>query len=229
MARILIVEDEPDVVLGLEEDLQRQGHEATCATDGIQGLQLGKKGPWDLILLDVMLPKMDGFDVCGALRKAGVSAPIILLTARGQEADKELGLDAGADDYVTKPFSMRELRARIRAQLRRASITNERLSRFGEWEVDFDRAHLRKAGRPVDVTAQELRLLEVLLHNRGRVLTRRRLIDAAWGHGAAVTDRAVDTHIFNLRKKIEESPSKPRFLQGVRGIGYRFTEELTES
>ncbi len=121
MARVLIVEDEPDIVLCLEEDLRRQGHETAVATDGARGLALGREGGWDLILLDVMLPKMDGFDVCSELRKAGVLAPIILLTARAQEAEKELGLDSGADDYVTKPFSLRELRARIRAQLRRSA------------------------------------------------------------------------------------------------------------
>jgi DNA-binding response OmpR family regulator len=229
MAKILIVEDERDIVLSLEEDCRRQGYETVHAADGALGLALGKQAGWDLILLDVMLPRMDGFDVCASLRKAGVSAPIILLTARGHEAEKELGLDSGADDYVTKPFSMRELRARIRAQLRRGARQEARRCRFGECEVDFDRAELRRSGQPVDVTPQELRLLEVLLRNRGRVLSRAQLIDAAWGSGASVTDRAVDTHVFNLRKKIEESPREPRLLLGVRGLGYRFSEELTES
>lgn len=230
MARILIVEDEPDIVLSLEEDLRRQGHETSAATDGERGLQLGKDDTWDLILLDVMLPKMDGFDVCSELRKAGVSAPIILLTARAQEAEKVLGLDAGADDYVTKPFSLRELRARIRAQLRRSARATERVSRFGDCEVDFDRAELRRSGQLVEITPQELRLLDVFLRNRGRVLSRDRLIEAAWGPGIAITDRSVDTHVFNLRKKIEPVPSEPRFLVGVRGLGYRFDdEELTEA
>src|SRR5512132_296690 len=140
MARVLIVEDEPDIVLGLQEDLQRQGHETGVATDGVEGLAKATSGEWDLILLDVMLPKMDGFDVCAGLRKAGVATPIIMLTARTQEAEKELGLDSGADDYVTKPFSLRELRARIRAQLRRGARNDERVCRFGDCEVDFDRA-----------------------------------------------------------------------------------------
>jgi DNA-binding response OmpR family regulator len=229
MPRILIVEDERDIVLSLEEDCRRQGYETMHAADGAQGLHLGTHGHWDLILLDVMLPKMDGFDVCAGLRKAGVSAPVILLTARGHEAEKELGLDSGADDYVTKPFSMRELRARIRAQLRRGLRQTERRCRFGACEVDFDRAELRRSGQPIDVTPLELRLLEVLLRNRGRVLSRAQLIDAAWGSGVAVTDRVVDTHVFNLRKKIESSPTEPRLLLGVRGLGYRFSEELTES
>ena len=225
MARILIVEDEPDIILCLEEDLRRQGHETRVATDGALGLECGKDGGWDLILLDVMLPKMDGFDVCSELRKAGVAAPIILLTARAQEAEKELGLDSGADDYVTKPFSLRELRARIRAQLRRSVRGEARMSRFGDCEVDFDRAELRRGGRPVEITPQELRLLGVFLRNRGRLLSRDQLIAGAWGHGIAITDRAVDTHVFNLRKKIEREPSVPKFLVGVRGLGYRFEDE----
>jgi DNA-binding response OmpR family regulator len=224
VARILIVEDEPDIVLGLEEDLRRQGHEPTHASDGLQGLRLGKEGRWDLILLDVMLPKLDGFDVCGELRKGGVSTPIIMLTARTQEAEKELGLDSGADDYVTKPFSLRELRARIRAQLRRSARDQARVCRFGDCEVDFDRAELRRRGELVEMTPQELRLLEVLLQHRGRVLRRSRLIDLAWGPNAAITERAVDTHVFNLRKKIEPVPSEPRHVLGVRGLGYRFAD-----
>src|SRR6478735_11190957 len=131
MAQVLVVEDDPDIILGLQEDLQRQGHDIGVATDGVQGLAMAKSGEWDLILLDVMLPKMDGFDVCAALRKAGVATPVIMLTARAQEAEKELGLDSGADDYVTKPFSLRELRARIRAQLRRSARVRERVCRFG--------------------------------------------------------------------------------------------------
>ncbi len=222
MARILIVEDEPDLILSLEEDLRRQGHQTQLAEDGEQGLRLGKQGGSDLILLDVMLPKMDGFDVASELRRAGVTTPIIMLTARTQEAEKELGLDSGADDYVTKPFSLRELRARIRAQLRRVSRETGRIFRFGDCEVDFDRAELRRSGQPVDITPRELRLLGVFLRGRGGVLSRDQLIEAAWGHGTAITDRAVDTHVFNLRKKIEPVPSEPRFLIGVRGLGYRF-------
>ena len=177
-----------------------------------------------------MLPKMDGFEVCSELRRLGSTTPIILLTARTQEAEKILGLDAGADDYVTKPFSIRELRARIRAQLRRGARETERISRFGECEVDFDRGELRRGGRVVDITAHELRLLQVFLRNRGRILSRQRLIDGAWGDAVAVTDRAVDTHVFNLRQKIEPVPSDPIYLIGVRGLGYRFEDEdLTKS
>ena len=230
MAHILIIEDEPDLRLSLEEDLGRQGHETGLAADGEEGLHLGKHEGWDLILLDVMLPKLDGFDVSSELRRAGVRTPIIMLTARTQEAEKELGLDSGADDYVTKPFSLRELRARIRAQLRRADRDREAPCRFGDCEVDFDRAELWRAGQLVGVTPQELRLLGVFLRNRGRVLSRDQLIEGAWGHGTAITDRAVDTHVFNLRKKIEAVPSEPKFFIGVRGLGYRFDDrESTDS
>ena len=225
MVRILIVEDEPDIVMSLEEDLRRQGYETGVAADGVQGLALGQESGWDLILLDVMLPRMDGFDVCAGLRRAGVRTPIILLTARVQEAEKILGLDAGADDYVTKPFSLRELRARIRAQLRRALPDAVGVFRFGGCEIDFDRAELKRSGQRVEITAQELRLLAALVRNRGRVLSRDQLIEAAWGRGVAITERAVDSHIFNLRKKIEPNPSQPKFLLGVRGLGYRFENE----
>jgi DNA-binding response OmpR family regulator len=226
MPSILIVEDEPTLAMSLEEDLRRQGYEPEVVTDGEQGIVRGRAGRWDLILLDVMLPKIDGFDVCAELRRAGVVAPIILLTARAQEAEKVLGLDSGADDYVTKPFSLRELRARIRSHLRReVRGRSERVVRFGDCEVDLDRAAVRRGSASVDLTAQEFRLLEVFLRHPGRVMTRDQLIDAAWGHGMAITDRAVDTHIFNLRKKIEPVPAEPKYLIGVRGLGYRFERE----
>ena len=221
MPRILIIEDEPDIVISLEEDLKRQGYETTVAKDGEAGLSRATHEAWDLILLDVMLPKLDGFDVCAGIRKAGVTTPIIMLTARSRESEKELGLDAGADDYVTKPFGMRELRARIRARLRRVETPSRRRT-FGLCEVDFDRAELFRAGERVDVTPQELRLLDLFLRSEGRVLSRDQIITAAWGPGMAITDRAVDTHVFNLRKKIEAESANPRHLIGVRGLGYRF-------
>jgi DNA-binding response OmpR family regulator len=222
MTRILIVEDEPAIVVSLEEDFRRQGYETVVASDGAEGIEKGKAGPWDLILLDVMLPKVDGFDVCAELRRAGVDAPIIMLTARAQEAEKVLGLDSGADDYVTKPFSLHELRARVRAQLRRRATTDDRIVRFGDCELDLDRAELRRSGALVEITAQEFRLLQVFLRHPGRVLSRDQLIDQAWGTGMAITDRTIDTHIFNLRKKIERVPAAPTCLVGVRGLGYRF-------
>lgn len=222
MARILIVEDEPDIAFSLQTDLQRQGYETAVSQNGDDALRRGSNEQWDLILLDVMLPGADGIDVCASLRRAGVRTPIILLTARARESEKESGLDAGADDYVTKPFSLRELRARIRAQLRRGGPPSERIARFGDCELDLDRAELRRQGIAVDMTAQEFRILQVFLRNAGRVLSRAQLIESAWGPGMAITDRAVDTHVFNLRKKIEADPAAPRFVISVRGLGYRF-------
>jgi DNA-binding response OmpR family regulator len=222
MPRILIVEDEPAIVLSLEEDLRRQGYETAVAADGEHGIARGKEEQWDVILLDVMLPKVDGFDVCAELRRAGVKTPIILLTARSQEAEKVFGLESGADDYITKPFSLRELRARIRAQLRRGLGAAERVARFADCEIDLNRAEVRRGRQHIDLTAQEYRLLEVFLRNPGRLMSRDQLIDAAWGQGMAISDRAVDTHVFNLRKKLEPVPAAPRYLVGVRGLGYRF-------
>jgi two-component system alkaline phosphatase synthesis response regulator PhoP len=222
MARILVVEDEPDIALGLEDDLKRQGYEVETVGDGAGAIQLASGGAWDLILLDVMLPGVDGFEVCRELRRRRIKTPIIILTAKVQEAEKVLGLELGADDYVTKPFSPRELRARIKAVLRRFGEEARGVYRFGVVELDFDRAEVRNNGVPVDLTALEFRILSVFVARRGRVLTRGQLIDAAWGDSMNVTDRVVDTHILNLRKKIEPTPSQPLYIHGVRGIGYRF-------
>ena len=223
MARILVVEDEPDIALGLGDDLTVEGHYVEIVGDGEAAVRRGREPGWDVIVLDVMLPKKDGFDVCRDLRRGGVRTPIILLTARTQEAEKVLGLELGADDYVTKPFSPRELRARIKVALRRSADDGPGESyRFGDIELDFSRAELRRAGRPVDVTPIELKLLEVFIRRRGRALTRQQLLDAVWGHDVHVTDRAVDAHVVNLRKKIEPSPADPRFVVSVRGRGYRF-------
>jgi DNA-binding response OmpR family regulator len=222
MARILIVEDEPDIALGLKADLTNQGYEVETVVDGATAIRRGKGEAWDLILLDIMLPKVDGFDVCRELRQARVKTPIIMLTAKTHEAEKVLGLELGADDYVTKPFSPHELRARIKAALRRSSEDSLGTYCFGECEVDFDRAELRRHGEPVEVTALEFRLLSAFVRRRGKVLTRAQLIDLAWEPGTFVSDRVVDTHILHLRKKIELAPAEPRYLLGVRGIGYRF-------
>ena len=221
MPRILIVEDEPDIAMGLEEDLTNNGFAVAVAGDGDVALRRARLEQWDLILLDVMLPRRDGFEVCRQLRRDGVKTPIILLTAKTHEAEKVLGLELGADDYVTTPFSMRELRARIQAVLRRLEPAAEPVARFGDCEVDFGRAELRRDGRLVDVTALELRLLQAFLHRRGLVVTRAQLIQEAWGPDTFVADRVVDTHILNLRRKIESDRSAPRHIRSVRGIGYR--------
>jgi DNA-binding response OmpR family regulator len=222
VARILIVEDEPDIALGLQLDLRDEGYEVEIASDGEEGSRRGRESGWDLILLDVMLSLKDGFEVCRDLRRAKIRTPILLLTAKAQEAEKVMGLDMGADDYVTKPFSPRELRARIRALLRRAVTETEPVHRFGDCEIDFSRAELRRAGARSDLTAIELKMIEVFLRNRGRVVTRTQVIDEVWGRDIAITDRVVDTHIVKLRRKIETDPSQPRHVVSVRGIGYRF-------
>jgi len=222
MPRILIVEDEPDIAMGLEEDLTRHGHQVSVASDGDAAVRRGREQAWDVILLDVMLPGRDGFEVCRELRRARVKTPIILLTAKTQEAEKILGLELGADDYVTKPFSPAELRARIKAVLRRFADDSAGIYCFGDCEVDFDRAEVRRSGKPIETTALEFRLLSTLIRRRGRVLTREQLIEQAWGDSTNIGDRVVDTHILNLRKKIEPQPREPRFVASVRGLGYRF-------
>jgi DNA-binding response OmpR family regulator len=222
MARILVVEDEPDIALGLADDLTVEGHQVEVLSDGRQAAQRGLDPDLDLIVLDVMLPLKDGFDVCRELRRAAVTTPIILLTAKTQEAEKVLGLELGADDYVTKPFSPRELRARIKAVLRRRASERPEVYRFGDVDVDLARAEVRRGDTRVELTRIEFKLLEAFIRRRGRVLTREQLLDAAWDHEVHVTDRAVDAHIVNLRRKIEPLPGEPRFLHSVRGLGYRF-------
>ena len=222
MPRILIVEDERNIALGLEDDLKLEGYEVEVAADGETALDRAKHGAFDLILLDVMLPRKDGFAVCRELRLSGMKTPIILLTARAQEAEKVLGLDLGADDYVTKPFSPLELRARIKALLRRASGELPDVSRFGDIEVDLGRCELRRRGDVLEATPLEFKLLAAFLRHRGHVVSRDQLLDEVWGQGVYLTDRVVDNHIVNLRKKIEADPSHPQYLVSVRGIGYRF-------
>ncbi len=222
MARILVVEDEPSIALGLEDDLKLEGYEVEVARDGETASQRAREQSFDLIILDVMLPHKDGFEVCRELRRAGLRAPVILLTAKTQESDKVMGLELGADDYVTKPFSPRELRARVKAALRRATGEVPEIYRFGDVEVDFTRCQLRRAGAAVETTPIEFKLLATFIRHRQRALSRDRLLDEVWGRETFVTDRVVDTHINNLRKKIEMKPSEPQFLVSVRGVGYRF-------
>jgi DNA-binding response OmpR family regulator len=220
--RILVVEDDPDIALVLTDDLRLEGYEVTLVADGESAATVAREPGWDVILLDVMLPKRDGFDVCRDLRRAGIRTPIIMVTAKTHEAEKILGLDLGADDYVTKPFSPRELRARVRALLRRSEPVQTDVQRFGECEVDFTRREVRRAGSILDCTPLEFSLLAVFLKNRGHVLSRQQLIDMAWGRDVFVTDRAVDTHIVNLRRKLADPPENPRWIISIRGIGYRF-------
>jgi two-component system alkaline phosphatase synthesis response regulator PhoP len=222
MSRIMIVEDDKDLAFGLSDDLQVEGYEVEVVSDGEIAVKRALEDRWDLILLDIMLPHKDGFEVCRQLRRSSIRTPIIMLTARAQEAEKILGLELGADDYITKPFNPRELRARVKAVLRRTEAETPEIFRFGEVEVDFSRGELRRAGVPVEVTSLELKLLAVFIGSRGRILSRQQLLDAAWGRDIFITDRAVDAHIVNLRRKIEPEPKKPRYLISVRGLGYRF-------
>jgi DNA-binding response OmpR family regulator len=222
MTKILIVEDEAGIAFGLENDLQTAGYATSVVGDGAEAVRRARAEVFDLILLDIMLPNKDGFEVCRELRRGGLKTPIVLLTAKTQEAEKVMGLDVGADDYVTKPFSPRELRARIRALLRRAAPDTEDLYYFGKCELDLARFELRLNGQRLDTTTTELKLLTAFLRHRGRVLTRESLLDEVWGSGIAITDRVIDNHIVSLRKKIEDEPAAPRFLISVRGLGYRF-------
>jgi DNA-binding response OmpR family regulator len=222
MKRILVVEDETAIAFGLELDLKSEGYDVVIESDGESALRRARKEAFDLILLDVMLPRKDGFEVCRELRRGGSKTPVIMLTAKAQEAEKVLGLEIGADDYVTKPFSPRELRARVKAALRRTAEDDLPICRFGDAEVDFGRCELRRAGKPVELTALEFKLLTAFVHNGGKVLSRARLLDLVWGHGTFVTDRVVDNHVVTLRKKVEPEPSEPRYIVSVRGMGYRF-------
>ena len=222
MAKILVVEDEPAIALGLKNDLKLEGYSVEVAGDGETALRRAGREVFDLILLDLMLPRKDGLAVCRELRHAGVRTPIIMLTAKAQEAEKVLGLELGADDYVTKPFSPLELRARVKAILRRASGEAPEVYRFGDMEVDFTRAEVRHGGAAVDMTPLEFKLLSTFIRRRGRLLTRERLLDEVWRPDSSPTDRVIDNHIMNLRRKIEPAPNESRYIVSVRGLGYRF-------
>jgi len=226
MNRILIVEDEESILMPLEDNLELEGYEVASARDGVEGLSMAAKGPYDLIVLDIMLPKLDGFEVCKRLRQDRVMTPILMLTAKSQEIDKILGLELGADDYLTKPFSPRELLARIKAILRRVKEPHRGIEtcRFGDVEVDFTKYEAKKKGRPVPLTALEFALLHFLVQNKGRVVHRNEVLDNVWGKDVYVDARTVDKHISLLRRKFEDDPQEPEYILGVRGVGYKFAE-----
>ncbi len=222
--RILVVEDESTIATSLRDDLELEGFTVEVVDDGKVALRRILDEEFDLILLDVMLPAMDGFDICREVRLKGNQTPIIMLTAKGQEVDRVVGLELGADDYVTKPFSRRELFARIKAVLRRGrklGKTGEIIC-FADITVDCGRFEVSRRGEKIELTAMEFKLLRIFLEHRGQVLTIDELIQEAWGPDAVLTDRVIYTHVNNLRNKLEEDPRDPRFLIGVRGIGYRF-------
>ncbi len=222
--RILIVEDEPDMVVGLRDNFEYEGYEVIVARDGDEGLERALSEHPDLVVLDIMLPKRSGLDVCEELRRRGAGLPIIMLTARSQEVDKVVGLEIGADDYVTKPFSMRELLARVRAQLRRASGETAALEtyRFGDVELDFRRHTAMKAGRPLSLTPREFSLLRYFIERRGDTVTRDELLDHVWGLKCYPLTRTVDNHVAKLRQKIEHAPAQPTHLLTVHKVGYKF-------
>jgi two-component system alkaline phosphatase synthesis response regulator PhoP len=225
MAKILIVEDEESILMALEDNLKMEGYEVESAVNGEEGLSKAKERQFDLIILDIMLPRLDGFEVCKRLRQTGNMTPILMLTAKSQEIDKVLGLELGADDYVTKPFSPRELLARVKALMRRSQQVREGISEaaFGDIEVDFKRYEVNKRGRLVYLTALEFSLLHFLVQNQGQVLSRDTILDAVWGKDVYIQPRTVDKHIAELRKKIEDDSSSPKHIIGVRGVGYKFS------
>ena len=224
MARILIVEDETDMARGLQYNLEARGYEVILASDGEAGYQAALSGAPDLVLLDVMLPKRDGYDVCRALRKVAPRLPVLMLTARGGENDLVLGLKLGADDYIRKPFSTAELMARIEALLRRSAFTggNPRRVEFGDVVIDFERHQATRRNEPLELTPKEFEMVRYFAARPGTVVSRDALLNAVWGYTSAPNTRTVDAHIVKLRQKLEDIPSEPRHLLTVHGIGYKF-------
>ena len=224
--KILLVEDEEGLIITLTDRLVSEGFEVMSARDGKAGFDLASSASFDLIILDLMLPKMNGFDVCRDLRRKGITTPILMLTAKGETIDKVLGLKLGADDYLTKPFEVMELLARIEALLRRSTVQTNGHSeygfRFGNIAIDFRRAEVKKGNAPLELSAMEFKLLQYLIENRGTVHTRDHLLDAVWGYDAMPTTRTVDVHVAWLRQKLEENPKRPQFIQTVHGFGYKF-------
>jgi len=224
MTRILIVEDEPNMVSGLRDNFEFEGYEVLTAADGVAGLETALKESPDLVLLDVMMPRMSGLDVCKQLKAKRPGIPIIMLTARGQEVDKVVGLEIGADDYVTKPFSIRELLARVKAVLRRAQPLANAQGRyaFGDVELDLRSCQVSRKGKVLDFSSKEFELLKYFLVHPGETLSRDRLLEEVWGYEHFPTTRTVDAHIVRLRQKVEPKPEEPRFILTVHGTGYKF-------
>ena len=224
MRRVLLVEDEPGLVLTLTDRLRSEGFEVAAAQDGKSGFALAAGEAWDVILLDVMLPGMNGFDLCRDLRQKGIRTPVIMLTARGQVIDKVLGLKLGADDYLTKPFDMLELLARIEVQLRRSAPgpSGDHEFRFGDVVIDTRKAEVTRAGAALDLSAREFLLLKYFLEHRGDTLSREQLLNEVWGYNSVPSTRTVDVHVAWLRQKIEPNPRHPQYILTVHGLGYKF-------
>jgi len=224
MVKILIVEDDETILMGLKDDMEFEGYEVAVADNGKEGYMLAKGKEFNLIILDILLPELTGFEICKKLREENVKTPIIMLTAaRTEEMDKVMGLEMGADDYVTKPVGSREMVARVKAILRRTGMEKETgdVFEFGDVSVDFKRHEVLKAGEKVHLTALEFKLLKFFIERKGEVVNRDDLLDEAWGD-AIISPRTIDSHIVHLRKKIEPDPSHPRYLVSIRGVGHRF-------
>lgn len=225
MKKILIIEDEPDLIKGLKLNLSDEGFSVDWAINGAEGLRKAVEETPDLIILDIMLPEMDGLEVCRKLRQKNIDTPIIMLTAKGAEIDKVVGLEIGADDYMTKPFSVRELIARIKARLRHSETEKKavpELYSFGDVEIDFARFKVRRKGKDLALTSLETDILRYFIVHRGEVVSRNDMLDKIWGYERYPTTRTIDNHILKLRKKIEDDPSHPRYIISVYGGGYRF-------
>ena len=225
---ILVVEDDAGIRVILQDTLTAQGYNVVTAEDGRKGLELAKQLKPDLIILDVMLPLMDGFEICKSIRQDVIISPVLMLTLKDEEADKVLGLELGADDYVTKPFSLKELSARVKALLRRVEDYQDEMSvyRFGDVELDFHKYESWKAGQDLSLTPLELKILNLMITKKGRVITRDEFLDAIWGvDNLVVSHRTVDSHIAHIRKKIEDNPSSPKHILSVHSIGYKFVDE----
>jgi two-component system alkaline phosphatase synthesis response regulator PhoP len=224
LKKVLIIEDEPEMVRGLRHNFEFEGYQVCVARDGEAAINETFHSNPDIILLDVMLPKLSGLDVCRHLRTKGITTPIIMLTSRGQETDKVVGLEVGADDYVTKPFSIKELLARVRAHLRRAANGVRTLDKykFGDVELDFRKYRAVRAGRPIDLSPREFEILKCLILHENEIVTRDQLLDEVWGLENYPITRTVDNHIAKLRQKIEASPSDPEHIITVHRVGYRF-------
>jgi len=224
MSRILVVEDDPAILRGLADNLKFESHEVLTASDGESAYRLIREENPDLVILDLMLPRMSGYEVCRKVRGEGVMTPIVMLTARGEEGDRILGLDLGADDYISKPFSVRELLARIRAVLRRTQPGPNAPDdlRFDDVAIDFRRYEARKAGVPIEMTRKEFGVLRFLAGRAGAVVTRDELLDEVWGYDSMPTTRTVDNHMASLRAKLEAIPSEPRHLLTIHGVGYKW-------
>jgi len=225
MRRLLLIEDEPGLVMTLVDRLTAEGYHVDSETDGERGFERAAAEPYDLVILDGMLPGRDGLDVCRGLRQRGIATPILMLTARGQVVDRVVGLKLGADDYLVKPFEMAELLARIEALLRRVppQAPGPDGYRFGDIIVDFRRAEVTRAGVPVELSAREFKLLKYFIEHRGATLSRDELLNEVWGYHAMPSTRTVDVHVAWLRQKLEPNPRRPEYIQTVHGLGYKFT------